>query len=126
MIDLWLALVDQTFGGTNLYIPTILMMLAIGIICFTNKNWLQMPRYMLGTVISEIAGVYFFSVLGFGMQVLCRETKPEAKEFLKSSVWNLVSDSWNYDYTGVSLHTYLLDHAQGIESKLLVCATGEL
>ena len=41
MIDLLLALVDQTFGGTNLYIPTILMMLAIGIICFTNKNWLQ-------------------------------------------------------------------------------------
>lgn len=84
MIDLLLALVDQTFGGTNLYIPTILMMLAIGIICFTNKNWLQMPRYMFGTVISEIAGVYFFFVLGFGMQVLCRETKPEAKEFLKS------------------------------------------
>lgn len=84
MIDLLLALVDQTFGGTNLYIPTILMMLAIGIICFTNKNWLQMPRYMFGTVISEIAGVYFFSVLRFGMQVLCRETKPEAKEFLKS------------------------------------------
>ena len=91
----------------------ILMMLAIGIICFTNKNWLQMPRYMLGTVISEIAGVYFFSVLGFGMQVLCRETKPEAKEFFEESVWNLVSDSWNYDYTGVSLHTYLLDHAHG-------------
>ena len=92
MIDLWLALVDQTFGGTNLYIPTILMMLAIGIICFTNKNWLQMPRYMLGTVISEIAGVYFFSVLGFGMQVLCRETKPEAKEFLKSlyGIWCLI------------------------------------
>ena len=66
MIDLLLALVDQTFGGTNLYIPTILMMLAIGIICFTNKNWLQMPRYMFGTVISEIAGVYFFSVLRFG------------------------------------------------------------
>lgn len=38
MIDLLLALVDQTFGGTNLYIPTILMMLAIGIICFTNKK----------------------------------------------------------------------------------------
>lgn len=25
MIDLLLALVDQTFGGTNLYIPTILI-----------------------------------------------------------------------------------------------------
>ena len=50
---------------------------------------------------------------------------------LEKGIDNLIKyynelDSWNYDYTGVSLHTYLLDHAQRIESKLLVCATGEL
>lgn len=84
MIDLLLTLVEQAFGGTNLYIPTILMMLAIGIIYLTNKNWLQMPRYMLGTVISEIVGVYFLFMIGFGMRVLYSEPKPEAKEFLKS------------------------------------------
>ena len=84
MIDLLLTLVEQAFGGTNLYIPTILMMLAIGIIYLTNKNWLQMPRYMLGTVISEIVGLYFLFMIGFGMRVLYSEPKPEAKEFLKS------------------------------------------
>lgn len=84
MIDLLLTLVEQAFGGTNLYIPTILMMLAIGIIYLTNKNWLQMPRYMLGTVISEIVGLYFLFMIGFGMRILYSEPKPEAKEFLKS------------------------------------------
>lgn len=84
MIDLLLTLVEQAFGGTNLYIPTILMMLAIGIIYLINKNWLQMPRYMLGTVISEIVGAYFLFMIGFGMRILYREPKPEAKEFLKS------------------------------------------
>lgn len=79
MIELLLTLVEQAFGGTNLYILTILMMLAIGIIYLTNKNWLQMPRYMLGTVISEIVGVYFLFMIGFGMRVLYSEPKPEAK-----------------------------------------------
>lgn len=54
MIDLLLTLVEQAFGGTNLYILTILMMLAIGIIYLINKNWLQMPRYMLETVRCQI------------------------------------------------------------------------
>lgn len=58
MMDFLLALVEHSFGGTALYVPTILMMLAIGISCFINKNWLQMPRYMFGTVIGEIGGVY--------------------------------------------------------------------
>ena len=84
MIDLLFTLVEQAFGGTNLYIPTILMMLAIGIIYLINKNWLQMPRYMLGTVISEIVGLYFLFMIGFGMRGLYSEPKPEAKEFLKS------------------------------------------
>lgn len=43
-----------------------------------------MPRYMLGTVISEIVGVYFLFMIGFGMRILYSEPKPEAKEFLKS------------------------------------------
>lgn len=30
-----------------------------------------------------------------------------------------MSDSWNYDYTGVSLHTYLLDHAQELKVSCL-------
>lgn len=81
MIDLLLALVDQTFGGTNLYIPTILMMLAIGIICFTNKNWLQMPRYMLGTVISEIAGVYFFLCLDLECRYYVEKRSRKLKNF---------------------------------------------
>ena len=52
MMDFLLALVEHSFGGTALYIPTILVILAIGI-CVSNEKWLQMPRYMLGTVISE-------------------------------------------------------------------------
>ena len=83
MIDFLLAVVEHSFGGTALYIPTILVILAIGI-CVSNKKWLQMPRYMLGTVISEIVGVYLLFILGFGMRTLYSEPKPEAKEFLKS------------------------------------------
>lgn len=85
MVDFLLALVEYILGGTKLYFPTILVILAIGI-CVSNKKWLQMPRYMLGTVISEIVGVYLLFILGFGMRTLYSEPKPEAKEFLKRGI----------------------------------------
>lgn len=91
MIDLLLALVDQTFGGTNLYIPTILMMLAIGIICFTNKNWLQMPRYLIesytertfqekGFILGRISRLIFDNYFEEGeFQKLIRESVEQMK-----------------------------------------------
>lgn len=84
MIDLWQVLLEQIMGGTNLYIPTILITMGIAGLCIANKRWMQMPKYMFATVTSEMFGIYFLTILCISIYGLRIVPKPEAKEFLKS------------------------------------------
>lgn len=59
MIDLWQVLLEQIMGGTNLYIPTILITMGIVGLCIANKRWMQMPKYMFVAVTSEMFGILF-------------------------------------------------------------------
>lgn len=84
MIDLWQVLLEQIMGGTNLYIPTILITMGIVGLYIANKRWMQMPKYMFVAVTSEMFGIYFLTILCISIYGLRIVPKPEAKEFLKS------------------------------------------
>ena len=84
MIDLWQVLLEQIMGGTNLYIPTILITMGIVGLCIVNKRWIQMSKYMFATATSEIFGIYFLAILCISIHGLRVVPKPEAKEFMKS------------------------------------------